>query len=146
MVLAQLNAGYPVWIGVDAEHYSDKDRGIFDTDLYHYEETEGIPMELEKGQALPYCDSVITHALLLCGADVGDGRVRRWCVKNSFGDSVGQNGYAVMSPEWFDRYVYQVVIRKDIASTVLKKEISGTEPVSYLEAWDPLGCLAGGES
>lgn len=154
MAVLQLKRGFPVWIGVDAEHYADKEKGIFDLGLYHYKETDGIDMELEKGEAMIYRDSMMTHALLLCGADIREGKIRRWCVKNSFGDTAGQNGYAYMSTEWFERYVYQIMIRTEIAGEVLGRDLSvtdmlrhgssETQRVHFLEAWDPLGCLAEG--
>lgn len=142
MAVMQLKRDHPVWIGVDAEHYADKQKGIFDTDLYHFEETEGIEMEPDKGAALLYRDSLISHALLLCGVDIENGTVRRWCVKNSFGDAAGQNGYAYMSAEWFKRYVYQIVVRKEIAEEAL--DLPESAGCVYLKASDPLGCLAKG--
>lgn len=142
MVIEQLRRGYPIWIGVDAEHHVDKDAGIFDLFTQRYTETENIEMELDKGSALLYRDSLMTHALLLCGVDMQNEKVTRWCAKNSFGEKTGQNGYAIMSPEWFGRYVYQAIIRKEIAAEFIKPDNYEKSRVRYLEAWDPFGCLA----
>lgn len=87
---------------------------------------------------------MMTHAMLLCGVDIENGLVQRWCVKNSFGDQVGQNGYAYMSAEWFERYVYQIMIHQSIAEKILNKERWETAKTESLEIWDTMGCLAEG--
>lgn len=138
MIKAQLTEGMPVWIGSDASQFSDKKRGIFDTKMYAFEELFNTTLWLPKGKAMLYQDSMMSHAMLLWGvSDAG------WCVRNSFGADVGQNGYAWMSNEWFDRYVYQAVIRKTIISRFLDWNEINRAPVRLLEPWDAIGCLAG---
>lgn len=137
MVRAQLTEGMPVWIGADAGQFSDKNRGIFDTKMYAFEEMLNTTLRLSKGKAMLYQDSMMSHAMLLWGvSDSG------WCVRNSFGTEVGQNGYAWMSDEWFDRYVYQAIIRKSIVSGFMDLNEISRAPVKLLEPWDAIGCLA----
>lgn len=137
MIKAQLTEGMPVWIGADAAQFSDKNRGIFDTKMYAFEELFNTTLRLPKGKAMLYRDSMMSHAMLLWGvSDSG------WCVRNSFGAEVGQNGYAWMSNEWFDQYVYQAIIRKTIASSFLDWNEIIRAPVQLLEPWDAIGCLA----
>lgn len=142
MAVCQLEEGLPVWIGADAEHFSDKEEGIFDTGLFDFETLFSTQLELEKGEALLYKDSAMTHAMLLCGVDIENGIIKRWCVKNSFGDKIGQDGYAYMSAQWFYRYVYQIVISKETAKKFLNTKEIENAPVTWLEPWDAMGCLA----
>ena len=49
-------------------------------------------------------------------------------------------GYYVASDEWFDEFVYQVVVdRKYLDAATLR--LFEQEPIE-LEPWDPLGTLA----
>ena len=137
MVKAQLTEGMPVWIGADAAQFSDKTRGIFDAEMYAFEELFNTTLQLPKGQAVIYHDSMMSHAMLMWGvSDSG------WCVRNSFGSKIGQNGYAWMSNSWFERYVYQAIIRRSIASEFLDCNEILNVPVKLLEPWDAIGCLA----
>ena len=45
----------------------------------------------------------------------------RWKVENSWGTEPGEKGYFVMSSGWFDQYVYQVVVRRDLLSPALQE-------------------------
>jgi bleomycin hydrolase len=45
-----------------------------------------------------------------------------------------------MSDDWFDEYMYQVVVNKKYLSEELVKEYE-SEPI-LLEPWDPMGSLA----
>ncbi|KXB58301.1 hypothetical protein HMPREF1871_00527 [Gemelliphila asaccharolytica] len=56
------------------------------------------------------------------------------------GKDVGHNGFWVMSNDWYDEYMYQVLInKKNLPKKVLE---SLNEKVIELEAWDPMGSLA----
>lgn len=144
MAAEQLRQGMPVWFGADAEHFSDKQAGIFDTGLYQFEALLHTPLVLPRGAAALYRDSAMTHAMLLWGFSGEVDDVSQWCVRNSFGTAVGQNGYAYMSGEWFKRYVYQIVIRREIAEQFLDHSRLVNPAVHMLEPWDSIGCLAGG--
>lgn len=142
LAVCQLEKGFPVWGGVDAGHFSDKEKGIFDTGMYDAESLLGTKLELPKGEALLYRDSSMTHALLFCGVDIENGTIKRWCVKNSYGKKIGQDGYAYMSHRWFLRYVYQIVINEEVVRNFLPPDEIETAPVIWLPSWDGMGCLA----
>lgn len=61
-------------------------------------------------------------------------------VENSWGKDNGKDGFFVMSDEWFNQFIYQVVVNKKYLSeeflTILEKT-----PIE-LEPWDPMGSLA----
>lgn len=139
-VLNQLRAGIPIWFGADADHFSDKERGIFTRKLYDFERVFGTDFDIPKGEALTYRDSLISHAMLIWGVGTDNARTTRYCVKNSFGSGIGRDGYCNMTADWFDRYVYQAVIEKRFlpdGGDCLKNA-----ETKWREAWDVIGCLA----
>lgn len=64
----------------------------------------------------------------------------RFRVENSWSNTAGHDGYFMMTDTWFDEYVFQVVVPKQLAASDLVK-VLGMEPIA-LKPWDPLGALA----
>lgn len=89
---------------------------------------------------LDYHQSMMDHAMVLTGVDLVDGKPAKWKVENSWGPKVGEKGYFVMSDEWMDQYVYQIVVNKKYLSDELKAD-QAQEPI-VLKPWDPMGTLA----
>jgi len=75
--------------------------------------------------------------MALVGADVDENeKPTKWLLENSWGSTSGHNGYLAMTDEWFDKYMFRVVILKEyIDSKTLK--ILDQEP-SLLPPWDPM--------
>ena len=69
-----------------------------------------------------------------------DGKPDRWRIENSWGKDAGQDGYYVASDEWFDEFVYQVVVDKKYLDSKTLRYLD-QDPV-VLEPWDPMGTLA----
>ena len=140
VALKQLMDGEVVWFGCDVGQMSDRESGIMNDALYDYEGVLGVPLTLDKAGRLDYGESLMTHAMVFTGVNVVDGRPNRWKVENSWGDEPGKKGYFVMSDQWFDQYMYQVVVKKSYLSPELQKALS--EPPIKLPPWDPMGSLA----
>ena len=92
---------------------------------------------MTKAERLEFGDSLMTHAMVLTGVDLVDGKPTKWKVENSWGEKNGNNGYFIMTDAWFDAYVYQAVVLKQFA-TDKQKEIAQTKP-EPLKPWDSLG-------
>ena len=95
---------------------------------------------MTKEISLDYCESLMTHAMVLSGVNILNEKPTRWKVENSWGDQPGNKGYFVMSDEWMDKYTYQVVVNKKYLPENLRKLIE-QEPI-VLKPWDPMGSLA----
>ena len=78
--------------------------------------------------------------MVIVGYHIDDGQIKRWKIENSWGPASGTSGFQLMTDKWFDEYVYQIVIHKDML-TDKEKEILSQEPIT-IEPWDPLGTLA----
>ncbi|MFC7394620.1 aminopeptidase C [Scopulibacillus cellulosilyticus] len=140
LAVRQIKDNESVWFGCDVGKFSNRDHGIMDTDLYDYEKTFGMPFQMTKGERLDYMESCLTHAMVLTGVNLVDGKPNRWKVENSWGEKAGNKGYYVMSDKWMDEYTYQVVVNKKYLSEDLKNALD-QEPIE-LQPWDPMGSLA----
>jgi bleomycin hydrolase len=134
-------AGSPVWFGCDVGKMLERDLGILDNGLYDYRLAYNTDFKADKAERVDYGQSVMTHAMVFTGVDVGaDGQPAKWRVENSWGDKIGDKGFLVMSDRWFDEYMYEVVVDKRLVPPDLLA-ILDTEPI-VLPPWDPMGSLA----
>ncbi|MCY0874783.1 MAG: C1 family peptidase [Firmicutes bacterium] len=140
VTLSQLKDNEPVWFGCDVGKMLDRDSGIMDTALYDYEGTLGVPFTLTKAERLDYGESQMTHAMVFTGVNLVDGKPNRWKVENSWGKEPGNDGFFIMSDDWFGEFMYQVVVHKKYLSASLQQALSGTP--TQLAPWDPMGSLA----
>ena len=139
--IAQMKDGVPVWFGCDVGKCSTREGGVMDPKVFKLEELLGVKFGMDKAERLDYGESLMTHAMVFQGVNLDDeGRPNRWRVENSWGEEAGEKGYYVMSDDWFDEYMYQVVVNKKYLSEELVKEYE-SEPI-LLEPWDPMGSLA----
>jgi len=130
-----------VWFGCDVSKYSNNEYGLFNDKVYDYKSIFGFDLELKKGENLEYMQSILNHAMIFRGYDIDSkGNISQWLVENSWGDDMGNNGYYIMSNDWFKKYVYQIIIDKKFLD---KKtlDVLNKEPV-LCPIWDPFGSLA----
>jgi len=136
----QLKDGEPVWFGCDVGQWSDRDLGIMDTKLFNYGDVLDTKFSLDKGQRLQYGESILTHAMAFTGVNLKDEEPLSWKVQNSWGEKVGEDGFFIMSNDWFKEFNYEVVINKKYLAEADLKSYQ-KDPV-VLKPWDPMGSLA----
>ncbi|KAF8583880.1 bleomycin hydrolase [Ramaria rubella] len=136
-----IKAGQPVFFGCDVGQSSERTKGIMDTNLYDYENAFDIKLTLTKAERLQVNESAMTHAMVITAVHINPdtGKPVRYKVENSWGEAVGDKGYFVMSDSWFDEFVYQVVVPKQLADKDLLKVFQSDEKV-VLPPWDPMVC------
>ncbi|MGA8116620.1 MAG: C1 family peptidase [Actinocatenispora sp.] len=135
-----ISGGEPVWFGCDVAQQFNKTEGLWDAALVDYESLYGVRFELDKAARLEYGETAMTHAMLFTGVDLPGGTPRRWRVENSWGEDLGQKGFFTMNDSWFDEYVFEIAVRRDLLPAELREALSA-EPI-VLPAWDPMGALA----
>ena len=139
--IAQMQDGQPVWFGCDVGKCSLREGGVLDLEALQAGELFGTDFAMDKAQRLDYGESLMTHAMVFQGVDLDEnGKPTRWRVENSWGKDAGEDGYYVMSDEWFSEYTYQVVVNKKYLTAQQVEELA-QEPIQ-LEPWDPMGSLA----
>ena len=136
-----LEDGTPVWMGCDVGKQMERKKGLWDANLYEFQELYGVEFGMDKADRLRFGQTMMTHAMLFTGVDVVDGKPRRWKVENSWGaEESGVKGFYTMNDNWYDEHMFEIASPK---SYLTDEMISGldTDPVT-LPAWDPMGSLA----
>lgn len=106
-------------------------KGIYNYDLI-FQTTFG----LDKATRLEIGDTHMTHCMLIVGVDLDGDTPLKWKVENSWGADVGKKGFFVMSDDWFDDNVYQLIVPKKYLDAE-KLEILKQEPI-MLPIWHPM--------
>ena len=93
---------------------------------------------MDKKQSIETFASGSSHAMTMIAVDIDKetGKTKKWMVENSWGATSGYKGNLVMTDEWFDNYMFRLVINKKYAD---KKylEMLNQKPI-LLPAWDPM--------
>ena len=117
--------------------FSLRKAGVFDAATVRVDELFGTEFTSDKAHGLEYMDSPSNHAMTLTGVNIdADGYADRWKVENSWGKDNGVDGYYVASGPWFDRYVQEIVIRREFLDEATLKAVE-SEPVT-LQPWQPI--------
>ncbi len=129
-----------VWFGCDVGAHRDRESGVHHPNIINYNQLFGINNVMTKEDRLRYYQSVPSHAMVFTGYHSNDNTVKRWKVENSWGASSGINGYLLFTDNWFDEYVFQIVVHKKYLN---ENEVTALNEVyKLIKPWDPLGTLA----
>lgn len=134
--VAALVDGHPVWFACDVGQMADRKAGVLDPDQYAYEDALGTRIALSKGERMRLGDSRWSHAMVLTGVHLVDGKPLRFKVENSWGKDVGKDGFMVMSVRWFEEYVYEVVVPARYLTD--EERAAQNRAPTLLPPWDPM--------
>lgn len=134
--IKSIKADEALYASCDISRYYKRDEGIADLGIYDFEALMGMDFEIhDKKARILTRQSGSAHAMTLIAVDTdAQDRPVKWQFENSWGPSAGHNGYYTFTDEWFDEYMFRMVIRKDYLSQKAVEALS-TEPV-MLPAWD----------
>ena len=128
--------GEPVWFAADIGKENNGDEGILKVGVYDYDGLFGLDRTMTKEQMVTGRHSTPNHAMVFVGVDRRDDDPVKWLVENSWGTDNGDKGYWAMYDDWFDAYVYTVIVhRRHVPKKTL--DLLKTEP-ERIPAWDPM--------
>ena len=99
-----------------------------------------VHVGLSKADRLVYGDCAMNHAMLLTGCHIEDDMPKKWRIENSWGEDSGVKGYITMTNEWFNEFVFEIVVDRSHCSDEILEAFKSTPVI--LPAWDPMGSLA----
>ena len=136
MAIASIRAGKAMYFSCDVAKYLNRTSGVADLKNFDYESLLGVDLSMDKKQRVMTHSSGSSHAMTLIAVDVKDGKPQQWMVENSWGPASGYKGNIIMTDEWFDEYMFRLVVeRRFVPEDVLK--MLEQKPVQ-LPAWDPM--------
>lgn len=137
MAIASIKDSTMMYFSCDVGKFLDRDRGFMDVNNYDYGSLFGTTFGMDKKQRIATYASASSHAMTLCAVDLDkDGKPVKWMVENSWGSKYGHNGFLIMTNEWFNEYMFRLVVEsKYIPEKTLK--LFNQKPI-MLPAWDPL--------
>ena len=137
MAIASIADSTRMYFSCDVGKFLNRKTGILSLQNYDYETLFGTTFPMTKAERIQTFASASSHAMTLCAVDIDEnGKTRKWKVENSWGGTYGVQGHLVMTDEWFDEYMFRLVVeRRFVPEATLK--LLDKKPVK-LPAWDPL--------
>ena len=136
MAIASIKDNTALYFSCDVGKFLDRKNGVADLKNFDYESLMGVTFGMDKKQRIQTHASGSTHAMTLIAVDIKDGNPVKWMVENSWGATSGYKGNIIMTDEWFNEYMFRLVVEKkyvpaDVMALLNQKPI-------LLPAWDPM--------
>ncbi len=138
MAVASIRDNTAMYFSCDVGKFHDRKRGVLDLANFDYASLMGVEFGMDKKERVQTHASGSSHAMTLIAVDVcpETGKPVKWMVENSWGPASGYQGCLIMTDEWFNEYMFRLVVEKKyVPADVL--EMLNQKPVQ-LPAWDPM--------
>ena len=136
MAIASIKDNKAMYFSCDVNKFLSRAKGVADLKNFDYESILGVSFTMNKKERIQTHASGSSHAMTLIAVDLKEGVPQKWMVENSWGAASGYKGNIIMTDEWFNEYMFRLVVeRKFVPSDVLK--MLEQKPV-MLPAWDPM--------
>lgn len=137
MAIASIKGGCAMYFSCDVGKFLDSRRGTLNLDNYDYSSLLGTDFGMDKAERIRTYDSGSTHAMTLIAVDIDEnGNPVKWMVENSWGPAAGYQGKLIMTDEWFDEYMFRVVVERQFVPEDVM-EMMKQQPIK-LPPWDPM--------
>ncbi len=137
LAIASIKDNTAMYFSCDVGKFLDRKKGTLDMSRYDYESLMGVDFPMNKEERVRTFASGSSHAMTLIAVDLDEeGNAKKWMVENSWGAQAGWQGNLIMTDEWFEEYMFRVVVdRKYVPAETLK--LLEQEPI-MLPSWDPM--------
>ena len=137
LAAASIKDNRAMYFSCDVGKYLLSKKGTLDINNFDYESLMGVEFPMNKEERVRSFASGSSHAMTLIAVDIDEeGNYKKWMVENSWGPEAGWKGNLIMTDEWFEEYMFRVVVNKKyIPAETLK--LLEQKPV-MLPSWDPM--------
>jgi len=134
--IKSIQANEGMYFSCDVGKQLESTKGFLDVNTYDYGSLFGVDFNMDKKTRIQTFESGSTHGMALMGVNIlEDNSTDKWLLENSWGKK-GHNGYLIMTDEWFNEYMFRLVVDKRfLDKTAL--DILKQEPI-LLPPWDPM--------
>ena len=138
MAIASIKDNVAMYFSCDVRKCLDLKKGTNDVANLDYDSLMGVDFGMDKKERVQTYASGSTHAMTLIAVDICEqtGKPVKWMVENSWGPSSGYKGCLIMTDEWFNEYMFRLVVEKKYVPADILQMLEQT-PVQ-LPAWDPM--------
>ena len=136
IAIASIKDNVAMYFSCDVGKFYSRSKGTLDLANFDYDSLMGVEFGMNKQERVMTHASGSSHAMTLIAVDIVDGKPVKWMVENSWGPASGYKGCLIMTDEWFNEYMFRLVVEKQYVPEDILKMLEQT-PVQ-LPAWDPM--------
>ena len=136
MAIASIKDNKAMYFSCDVNKYLSRAKGVADLKNFDYESILGVNLTMDKKERIITHTSGSSHAMTLIAVDLKNGVPQKWMVENSWGAASGYKGNIIMTDEWFNEYMFRLVVEKKFVPADVMKMLE-QKPI-MLPAWDPM--------
>ena len=137
LAIASIKDNTAMYFSCDVGKFIDRKKGTLDINNMDYASLFRTEFPMDKKQRIQTFSSGSSHAMTLIAVDLDEaGKPKKWMVENSWGASSGYQGNLIMTDEWFDNYMFRVVVEKKYVPADIMK-LMEQKPI-MLPSWDPM--------
>ena len=136
MAIASIQDNTALYFSCDVGKFLDRARGVADLNNFDYDSLMGVNFGMDKKERILTHASGSTHAMTLIAVDLKEGKPVKWMVENSWGAASGYKGNIIMTDEWFNEYMFRLVVEKKYVPADVMAQMN-QKPI-LLPSWDPM--------
>ena len=137
LAIASIKDNTAMYFSCDVGKFANNKKGTLDINNMDYASLFRTQFPMDKKQRIQTFSSGSSHAMTLIAVDLDEaGKAKKWMVENSWGASSGYQGNLIMTDEWFDNYMFRVVVEKKYVPADIMKLLE-QKPI-MLPSWDPM--------
>ena len=135
MAIASIKDNTAMYFSCDVAKFMNRPKGVLDLKNFDYNSLMGVNFDMSKKERILSHDSGSSHAMSLMAVDIKKGAPVKWMVENSWGSS-GYQGCMIMTDEWFNEYMFRLVVEKKYVPADIMKMLD--QKSVMLPPWDPM--------
>ncbi len=137
MAIASIKDSTMMYFSCDVGKFLDRKNGYLDVNYYDYGSLMGTTFGMDKRERILTGYSGSSHAMTLMAVDLDEnGNALKWKVENSWGPTNGHFGHLIMTDEWFEEYMFRLVVEKKYVPENIMKLFD--QKAEMLPPWDPM--------